>query len=329
MVSRRILRIKALLALYAYNRRGDGDIVKAEKELLFSIGKTYDLYHYLLLLILEISDIAHEKIEFALQKKMPSFEDLNPRKRFIDNVVIEKLRENKQLRKYLDESKITWSNYKDIPRSLYSNMLTMPEYEAYINGEDKGFNSDRSFVIAMVRNLFMVNEDLASNLEEQSIYWNDDLSFVGAMIEKTIKKISPASGPDQPLMPLFSNKEDETFVKDLIRKAIINFDTTAELVDKNTTNWEIERIALMDRLVMQLAISEIMAFEEIPVKVSLNEYIDISKYYCTSKSNTFVNGILDKVVKVLSEESLMKKVGRGLIDESISQSAENAKKVKK
>ncbi len=319
MISRRLLRIKALMALYAFNRREDGNLTQAENELMFSIGKTYDLYHYLLLLVLELSDIAGEKIDQALQKRMPTPEDLNPKRRFIDNMLIAQLRKNIAFREYISSKKLSWINNSHIPRLLYNKMIAWDVYEEYMMSESHNYLSDKKFVVKLITVLFSESDDLQSNLEEQSIFWNDDMEYISAMVEKTLKKFKSDSGENTPLMPLFKNEEDEEFVKILFRKAIVNQKKCSELIDKNTTNWEVERIALMDILVMQLAITEISEFSEIPVKVTLNEYIEIAKYYCTSKSSTFVNGILDNIVKEMREDGLFTKAGRGLVGENLTE----------
>lgn|SRR5664280_527756 len=317
MISRRLLRIKALTALYAFNRREDDDLVRAEKELMFSIGKTYDLYHYLLLLLLDIADIASEKIEQALQKNIPTPEDLNPNRRFIDNIVISQLRNNMALNKHINSSKMSWVNYSHIPRLLYSKMIEWEVYLDYMKSDNSNYQSDKKFITRFYNEFISVSEDLLASLEEQSIYWNDDMEFVIVMIEKTIKKLKSDSEEDTPLMPLFKNDEDKEFVKILFRKAIMNSKKSSELIDSNTTNWEVDRIALMDILVMQLAVTEVIEFPEIPVKVTLNEYIEMAKYYCTSKSSTFVNGILDNIIKEIREKGLINKSGRGLLGESL------------
>ena len=317
MISRRLLRIKALMALYAFNRREDENLAQAETELMFSIGKTYDLYHYLLLLILDVADIASEKIDQALQKIMPTKEDLNPQKWFIDNLVIAQLRKSTVFNKYVSSKKLSLVNYSHIPRLLYNKIITWDVYEEYMQEEIHNYQSDKKFLIKLITDLFANSEDLQSNLEEQSIFWNDDMEYISAMVEKTLKKFKAESGENTQLMPLYKNEEDEEFVKILFRKAILNSKKCSELIDKNTTNWEVDRIALMDILVMQLAVTEVLEFPEIPVKVTLNEYIEIAKYYCTSKSSTFVNGILDNIVKEIRNEGLFNKFGRGLIGDKL------------
>ena len=317
MISRRLLRIKALLALYALNRRDDNDLVRAEKELMFSITKTYDLYHYLIMLVLEIADIAGEKIDQGLQKRMPKAEDLNPKRRFIDNLVIDQLRKNDAFNNYISSKKLSWVN-SHLPRALYNKMIKWDVYKEYMESAEHNYTTDKKFIIKLITLLFSNSEDLYSSLEEQSIYWNDDVEYVTSMVEKTLKKFKADSDKSAGLMALFKNQEDEDFVKLLFRKAVLHSDRCSELIDHNTTNWEVERIALMDILVMQLAITEILEFPEIPVKVTLNEYIEIAKYYCTSKSSTFVNGILDNIVKEIRKQGEMNKTGRGLVGESLT-----------
>jgi N utilization substance protein B len=255
MISRRLLRIKALMAIYAFNRKEGDDLNQAETELMFSIRKTYDLYHYLLLLILEIADVAREKIDLALQKNLPTAEDLTPNKRFINNRLLEQIQNNKSLKSYKLNNKISWVKYPEIPRILYNKMINWSEYSSYMGAEGNSYVADKRIIIKIVTDLFLNSEDLTANLEEQSIYWNDDIEYVAAMIEKTFKKFRAESDESASLMPLFKNEDDEQFVKILLRKTIINKKMTSDIIDKNTANWEVERIALMDILVMQLAIT--------------------------------------------------------------------------
>jgi N utilization substance protein B len=306
------------MALYAFNRREDGNLAQAEKELMFSIEKTYDLYHFLLQLILELADIASEKIEQNLQKRMPTPEDLNPNRRFVDNILINQIRNNTDFNKYMETRKLSWVN-SHVPRVLYGEMIKWDEYVAYMALGCQSYPEDRRLVIKMITSLFLHSDDLNFYLEEQSIYWNDDIEYVTAMIEKTLRKFKPEPQESVRLMPLFKNEDDEEFVRILFRKAVLNQEKCTELIDRNTTNWEVERIALMDILVMQLAITEFLEFQEVPVRVSLNEYIEIAKYYCTSKSSTFVNGILDKIVKEIRDTGQLRKTGRGLVGEALSE----------
>lgn len=318
MISRRLLRVKALLSLYAYYSREDNDLPGAEKELVLSIEKTYDLYHFILLLVIEIADLAEDKIEQALQKNMPTYEDLNPNRRFIDNRLIAQLRSNKQLAKYIANKHLSWSAYSHVVKSLFSTMLESEKYNEYMTSEKNDYHSDKAMVASIFSGIIPMSEELTVCLEELCIYWNDDLENVLMMVDRTLKKFTAKSDAEQQLVPLYKNVDDEEFVKRIFRKAITNEKSYEQLINENTPNWEIERIATMDFLVMQLAIAEIVECDEVPVKVTLNEYIEVAKYYCTSKSSTFVNGTLDQIVKKMKESSLFEKRGRGLIEESIS-----------
>ncbi|MDT8401200.1 MAG: transcription antitermination factor NusB [Bacteroidales bacterium] len=315
MISRRLLRIKALLVLYAFNRKKGDSLEVAEKELLLSLAKSYDLYHLLLLLILEIVDVAEEKIELARLKKIPTRDDLHPNTKFIENRLVKLLYANKQLKNYTGKANLSWRDDSEIPKRYYNIIKDSAIYKDYMSSEKSSFSEDKKFISRLLDLILTESEELESVLEEKSIYWNDDLDFISVMVDKTLRQFKENSTADHNLMPLYRSPDDEVFVKKLLRKTILNREKLEELIDRNTTNWEIERIALMDTLVMQLAITEILEFPEIPVKVSFNEYIEIAKFYCTSKSSTFVNGILDKIVKEMREKQLFRKTGRGLVGE--------------
>lgn len=339
MISRRQLRIKALSVLYACNRKEIDDLETAEQELMLSIRKSYDLFHHILMLLIELSDVAREKIALSRSKKIPGPEDLNPNTRFADNRVISQLRMNEQLRHYVEATPalwtkkdritsikslsrwlgtlgLSWTDHPESVRLIYNEMIKWDAYNQYMSSSEDSYRADQRFIKELVTKFFMASEELAASLEEQSVYWNDDLPFVTSMIRNAVGKLREQQGHEMVLPPMFTNSDDEQFVKVLLRKAILNSEKNSALIDAHTTNWEIERIALMDKLVMQLAITELVEFPEVPVKVTLNEYIEIAKDYCTAKSSTFVNGILDKIVKELRENGTMMKAGRGLIGES-------------
>lgn len=316
MISRRLLRIKALLVLYAFNRKEGDDLKEAERELNLSITKSYDLYLYLLQLLAELARIGSDKIEAGLQKNLPSDDDLNPRRRFAEGVLVKKLEDSEILEKLSHNHAISWSGSREISNMLYNKMVLWEPYNEYVKSEYAGTSEERKFLMKMLTEFLLASDDLLTHLEDRSIYWNDDLEFAVIMVEKTLKKIKDKNSQLSSLLPLFKNEDDESFALTLLRKALLSNKATRDLIDKHTTNWEIERIALMDILVMQLALAEIMAFPEIPVKVTLNEYIEIAKYYSTSKSSTFINGILDKVVREMRDANLFEKSGRGLIGET-------------
>jgi len=327
MISRRLLRIKALLVLYAFNRKKGDSLEAAEKELLTSLKKSFDLYHLLLLLIVEIIEVAEEIIELARQKKIPSYEDLNPNTKLIDNRLVKQLSVNTQLKNYTRTAKLSWRDDSKIPKKYYNILKESSLYKEYMTSGKSSFAEDKKFISKLLDLILMESEELESVLEEKSVYWNDDLDFISIMVDKTLRQFKETSKDDHELMNLYRSPDDEIFAKTLLRKTILNTGKLEELIDRNTTNWEIERIALMDTLVMQLAITEVMEFPEIPVKVSLNEYIEIAKFYCTSKSSTFVNGILDKIVKEMREKNMFRKIGRGLVGEPGLEESENNEKI--
>lgn len=288
---------------------------RSEKELHFNIDKAYELYHYLLLLIIDVVLYAESRMDLALHKRIPTKEDLNPNKRFIENRLIEQLRNNDSLLRFIDQHKLNWSNYPELIKNIYTKIMESEEYAAYMNAEESSYANDKRLITQIYTNIIFSNEELSDILEEQSIYWNDDLEFITSMIIKTFRKFSEDDDAQRSLMGLYKNSEDKDYVVKLFRQTILNRDEYVEYIKLNTRNWDLERIAFMDILIMQMAIAELVAFPSIPTKVSLNEYLEISKFYSTSKSNVFINGVLDKVMVQLKEEKKVQKAGRGLVGE--------------
>jgi transcription antitermination protein NusB len=315
MISRRIIRTKVLQVLYAYYSSEERSMNNTEKELFFCIHKSYDLYHYLFALVIEIADYAENRIELKQNKRLPTQEDLNPNTKFVTNLFIQQLRTNRQLTAYLNQTKLSWVNHPELIRELYLIMIESEMYESYIKSETRSYMDDRKFIEKMFNKIFLVSEEICEVLEEQSIYWNDDIEFVISVIIKTIKRFNELSDSDQRLMPLYKDDEDRVFAKDLLRKSIINHDEIQTLIKVHSSNWDVDRIAFMDILMMQLAITEFLYFPSIPTKVTMNEYIELSKFYSTEKSRNFINGILDKTLKDLKKEGKINKAGRGLVGE--------------
>lgn len=301
--------------LYAYYTSNDKSLDSTEKELFFCIRKSYDLYHYLLALLIEIADYAEQRIDIRKNKHQPTFEDLNPNTKFITNQFIQQLRQNRQLKAYLNQTKLSWVNHPELIKDLYQFLIESDFYMAYIADPNRSFLDDRKFADKVFNNIILLTEDLHEVLEEQSIYWNDDIEFTITMISKTLKKFHPHSDSDQNLMPMFKDEEDRLFAQNLLRKSIINHEELRDLIKEHSSNWDIERIAFMDILIMQLALTEFLYFPSIPTKVSMNEYIELSKFYSTEKSRNFINGILDKTLKDLKNTDKVNKAGRGLIGE--------------
>lgn len=313
MISRRILRIKILQLLYAYFQSEDNTIIRFEKELSFSIQKTYDLYHYLLLLITDIADYANSRIEIAMQKKIPTREDLNPNTKFVDNLIIKQLKANKQLNQYLNTSRLSWVNSPELIKKLHNRIRMTPYFKEYMEDASRNYEQDKKLIIDIYTNEIINTESIYQTLEEQSIYWNDEVEFVISMIAKTLKGFKESDGEDAPLLQLFKNEDDREFAIDLFRKSILNKEEFGKLVESYTENWDVDRIAFIDLLIMVMAITEAVSFPSIPTRVTINEYLEISKFYSTEKSSVFINGLLDKIFKFLKDEKRILKTGRGLI----------------
>jgi N utilization substance protein B len=312
MFSRRLLRIKVLQILYAHFKVNGKTYVQSEKDLSSSIKKSFELYHLLMILILDLRDYAESKIEIARHKKLADARDLNPATKFIDNKFILQLEQNDHLRKFTDKNKLNWTHYPEIIKKLYKWLLETTFYKDYMSCPPGTYIEDKRLVIKIITDLLMNYEDLYSNLEEQNIYWIDDVDFIFRMIIKTFRGFRE-SEKNKKLLPDFNDPDDKDFAITLLRRTIILEPENKLLIKESAKNWELERIAFTDYLIMQMAITEVIEFGTIPVKVTMNEYIEISKIFSTKKSSQFINGILDNVFKKLKAEKKIKKLGRGLI----------------
>ena len=316
MISRRIIRIKVMQSLYAFHTSPDQTINLAEIELFHSINKSYDLYHLMLLLLVNVQEFASEQIEMRKHKNFPTEDDLNPNTRFVNNIIIQKVSENIALQEYVNKQKLSWHDHDEMIRKLFTMLSESDEYKNYMLNENHSINNDRLIVEFFYANIVAEIDDIHQLLEEKSIYWNDDLEFVISMIIKTLSKFK-ASTPDfKSLMPLFKDDDDINFTKTLFRKAVLNSTEHREIIKNHLRNWDLDRVAFIDVLIMEMAICEFLYFPSVPTKVSMNEYIDLAKYYSTPKSQTFINGVLDKIYNSLKKEGKILKTGRGLIGEN-------------
>lgn len=315
MISRRLLRIKALQILFAFYKGENDSLAKAEKELIHSIKKGYDLYNYLFLLLIEIKDFSQKRIDIAKNKLMPTELDLNPNTRFVDNPALGLIEDNESIRQYLAQNKLSWVNYPELIKKLYQKIVASDYFKNYMEAESCEFSDHKQVLINILSKELLDFEDFTQCLEEQSIYWNDDLDFMVGMVVKTIKKFTENQAPSTPVLPMYKNEDDEDFAKRLLRKVVVRHDDNVKIIDQFTKNWDVDRIASMDILIMEMALTEITDFPSVPVKVSFNEYIEISKYYSTDQSSMFINGVLDKIIITLRSENKIQKQGRGLLGE--------------
>ena len=315
MFSRRLLRIKVLQTLYSYHKVDGKTYAAAEKELLHSIQKSYTLYHLLLLLLIDIVDHAESRIEQDRQKRIPAFEDLNPNTRFIDNALVKQLRNNEGFNKYLRKHPVSWARYPEIVKNLYRMVMDAEYFKSYMSDSEHSYRKDKLLIEWIFLDVIMNYEDLYLNLEEQSIFWIDDVDFVIKMIVKTLKKFNSDDPQGARLLPMFKDKDDLAYTKKLLRRAIKNEAVYLELIKASANNWDLERIAFTDSLILQLAICEAIEFNSIPTKVTINEFIEIAKSYSTQKSSKFINGMLDNIFTGLKDRGKIVKTGRGLIGE--------------
>ncbi|MDH6358977.1 transcription antitermination factor NusB [Parabacteroides sp. PF5-9] len=305
MINRILIRIKVLQIVYSFYQNGNGDLKNAEKELLFSFQKSYDLYFYFLLLITDLTYLQYRILDNRKHKFRPTEEDLNPNMRFVNNRFAAQLAENAEMKQYIAARGLSWSNDDEFVKSILELITTSDIYQQYMTAEEDSYEADKEFWRGAFKKLICGNEWVESFLEDKSIYWNDDIEIVQTFTLKTIKKFEAAAGEKQELLPMFKDLEDREFAIKLFRQTLLNGDEYRQRIDKHMKNWETERVANMDLIIMQVALAEILTFPSIPISVTLNEYIDAAKYYSTPKSGLFINGVLDSIVNELKKEKLL------------------------
>ena len=312
MLSRRVLRTKVVKAVYAHTQCEGLTPAASEKNLVASINKAYDLYFHLLALVPEIAEYAAERIRLGENKKLPTYDDLHPNRKFVDNKVIARLVEDEGLQSEIAARKLSWKDNRDLIVALYNALVRQPFYMKYMASDERSFREDAQLVSDIYMTMLEEFEPLESALEAQSILWNDDLGFALIMVTRTLSNMR-SSHTDIKVLPKFKSWEDLDFARELFEKAVVNYDSYLAEIENYTRNWDVERIAYMDNVILVTAVAELINCPSIPVKVTLDEYIEIAKFYSTPGSSTFINGILDKIVATLTEEGKIKKSGRGLI----------------
>ena len=312
MISRRMLRIKVIKALYAHLKSDADSLMASEKTLVASIDKTYDLYFLMLSLIAELAHYAEQRQELARKKQLPTYEDLNPNRKFVENAVVRLIAQSDAVNDHLAARKLSWAKYPELIKTLYSQLEQSDYYKSYMARAERSWKEDLALVTDFYTRELEECEMLEDVLDEISILWNDDLGFALIMVTRTLSNMR-ASHTDVKVLPKFKSDEDLDFAMQLFEKAAIGYDSNLLQIERFTRNWDVERIAFMDNLIMATAVAELTTFPSIPVKVTLDEYIEIAKFYSTAGSSTFINGVLDKAVASLTEEGKINKSGRGLI----------------
>jgi len=314
MLNRRHIRIKVLQILYAFFHSEGDDLMKFERELEKSINQTHALYVHLLVLLVNLKSLAEKKIEKGRDKLLPTQEDLDPNTKFIDNKVLGLLATNLSLLDKVESEVVYWDDSPEIQAKLLRQIQESELYKTYMAESESSFIDDRKFVSALFMEFIAPNEDLHSFLEEKSVYWSDDFSIVNLSVIKTIKAFKSDSDAYSRLLPLYKNEDDRKYASNLLKRTLANSVEYKKYIVETASNWGEERISDMDQLLMQMAICELLHFETIPVKVTLNEYIELSKDYSSQKSKVFINGVIDKLVIRFKEEGKLKKIGRGLVE---------------
>lgn len=318
MLSRRLLRIKVLQALYAHFVSENDRIDNGERQLFVSIEKLFDLFIYQFSLLVEVVDFARLRMEEAKTKFLPTPEELNPNTRFTDNRFIAQLTRNRDYLRQVDLLKINWSEEDNLIRKLNNQIRESEDYTKFLEQEDN-YETDKDILIKIFSNIICRSEVLKSLYEEKCIYWADDFDTVTILVQKTIKEITETWDEFELLPRVLGSDNDNDknehreFIRALYRKTIFNSTEYDEIITRKADNWDFERIALMDIILLKMAISELLEFPSIPVKVTLNEYIELSKNYSTPKSKIFINGILDNLISEFDASQRIKKTGRGLM----------------
>jgi len=314
MLSRRHIRIKVMQVLYAFKGTESDDFSKDQKFLLFSIDNMYNLYLLLISLMIEVQKRAENYLEKTKKKHLATAEEKKPNRKFVNNQVLAMLKDNEQLQAKLETHNIkNWELDTEYVEIIFKEIKSSDIYKEYLETSTSNFNTDRNFIVDVFKEIIAPNEKLYDYLEDMHLTWLDDLPTVNTSILKLLRKVKKDSTAFHFLPKLYKDIEDKEFAINLFKKTLLNQNALTEEISKKTTNWDSERIASIDLMLLKMGISEFQNFPSIPTKVSINEYLEISKEYSTPKSSIFINGILDKLVKEYQAEGKLNKVGRGLM----------------
>ena len=298
MINREIIRIKIVQLTYAYYQNGNKNIDTAEKELFFSLSKAYDLYNYLLLLIVAITKEARRRLEIA-QGKAKREGTAEPSQKFAFNRFALQLENNKHLLEFAETQKRSWADTPEFTGKMFELIEQSQIYKDYIESTDDDYATDRELWRRIYRTLIQENEDLDALLEEQSLYWNDDKDVVDTFVLKTIKRFDEKNGDKQELLPEYDSEEEKEYARKLFRATILNADEYQRMMSESSRNWDFSRLAYMDVIIMQIAIAEMLTFPSIPISVTINEYVELAKFYSTPRSGAYINGMLDAIAHYL------------------------------
>ena len=306
MINREIIRIKIVQLTYAYYQNGNKNIDTAEKELFFSLSKAYDLYNHMLALIVALNKEASRRMEVLIQRAKREGTP-EPSQRFVLNRFAIQLAANKQLNEFISTQKSGWDENAVFVASLLEKIEQSDIYQEYMNNPEDNYDVDREFWRKIYRTFIQDNDEIDALLEDQSLYWNDDKTVVDTFVIKTIKRFDEKNGEKQELLPEWASDEEQDFARKLFRAAILNADEYQRYMSEASRNWDFSRLAYMDIILMQIAIAEMMTLMSIPVNVTINEYVELAKFYSTPKSAGYINGMLDAIARNLIESGRLAK----------------------
>ena len=312
MINRRHIRVKVMQSVYAMIKSYDDDVLKEEKFIKYSIKRMFDLYVLLLDLLVEVQKLAEEKQEISKKKYLATEEDLSPNRKFVENKLIKKIAESSSLTLYKEAQHLdNWSKDDEYIKIIWDLLQNSDIFSEYLISSDDSFNSDKDFVVTFFKEIVAPNSKLAEYFEGENITWVDDIPFVNTWVVRSLTKQKSANAFK--LGSLYKNQDDQDFVTDLFKKVILNHHSFENDIKIHTPNWETDRIADMDMILIKMGVCEFLNFPFIPTKVSINEYIEIAKDYSSDKSGYFVNGVLDKLSREFLKDKKIVKVGRGLL----------------
>ena len=303
MVNRILIRLKVVQLVYAFYLNGNTDLEKAIKELNFSLSKAYELYNYLLLLMVAVTRYAVDRVVKKEKMNLVTHQDESVSHKFIDNRFIIQLEQNESLKEYVENNHLNWEVNDDYLKYLYEQIVSSDMYQDYMSSDATSYQEDRELWRKIYKNIIAKDDRLDDLLEEKSLYWNDDRGTVDTFVLKTIKRFDEKEKTEQELLPDFKDEEDREYALRLFRNSILKDEEYRTLIRQNVKNWEFDRLAFMDVVIMQVALAELMSFPNIPLSVTINEYVEIAKCYSTPKSGSYVNGIIDAVAKKLQREN--------------------------
>ncbi|NLA23781.1 MAG: transcription antitermination factor NusB [Bacteroidales bacterium] len=298
---------------YAHYERGSLDIDSALNELSKSIGSSLDLYFTLINLLFAFRDIEEERINISQNKHLPTEEDKNPNTVYLDNHILKLMETNKQIAYYRSNNSFNWNENIDVLKKYWLELRSSDYFVKYFSQNDSGVESAKSILFYILEECIAYNLEIEQTLEDMNIYWNDDLEFVISIVKRFVDSLDEDRDIINYRVSAYQNKEDEEFAKTILRNAMIHNSKYDAIIQKHTTNWDLDRIALIDRLMLHIALAEFFSMPDIPARVTINEFVEISKFYSTEKSSMFMNGILEKMYKDQKQEGNIVKTGRGLV----------------